>query len=120
MICHSVFGVPLPGPIAAPAVAIAILPMLRVLNGALARAMPHDETEAVSRASFAGRSAIVTLGPVSAERPGQARLRDRYGQAHHVMIVPDVDTDEFAPGEHVLLVRQSGARWRVIAEPDST
>ena len=86
-----------------------------VVNGWIAHAIPRDETEATSRASFAGRTALVTLGPVHAGRPGRARLRDRYGQSHQVLVEPDETGAQFERGSAVLLVEERGARWSVIA-----
>ena len=110
----SVIGTPVSAWIAGPAVAVAVLPVVRWINAGMARLMPEDDTEVVSRSSFAGHTGVVTIGPVSHEQPGQCRIRDRYGQSHHVMIEADIEGETFAIGTSVLLVREAGSRWRVI------
>lgn len=114
-VAATVFGEPLNAWIAAPAVALFILPAVRSINGWLGAIMPRDESEAVSRSSFMGRTGVVTLGPVTHTQAGQCRIRDEHGQSHYVMIEADVDGDSFAKGTSVLLVRETGSRWRVIA-----
>ena len=108
-------GHPVNAWIAALVTLFAILPALRAINGWVARLMPDDETEVVSRASFVGHTGEVTLGPVTHSQIGQCRIRDRNGQTQHLMIEPDIKSDTFQIGEKILLVRETGARWRVIA-----
>ena len=110
----SVIGTPVSAWIAAPAIALAVLPVVRAANGAMGRMMPGEETEVVTRASLAGHTGVVTIGPVSAEVAGQCRVRDRHGQLHHPMIVAD-EPGEIATGEKVLLVEEEENRWKVIA-----
>ncbi|HYD41903.1 MAG TPA: YqiJ family protein [Anaeromyxobacter sp.] len=107
----------LPAWIAAAVVAMGVLPMVRASAGALARILPKDETEAVSRASFVGRLATVTLGTAAANRPAQAKLRDPHGLAHYVLVEPDLPEEEFPAGTVVLLVSQRGAVFRAIRNP---
>ena len=114
----AVIGTPINAWIAAPVVAIAILPMVRAINAGMARIMPRDETEVVSRASFRGRTGTVTLGPVTATQMGQCRIRDRYGQLHHIAIIADTQNESFEIGTSVLLVEEAGSRWRVIGAQD--
>lgn len=107
----------LPAWIAAPAVAAGVLPLVRGSGGILAAIMPRDETEAVSRASFVGRIATVTVGTAAAGAPAQAKLRDEHGRAHYVMIEPDLPDQRFPAGTAVLLVSQRGAVFRAIHNP---
>jgi hypothetical protein len=90
------------------------LPGVRLTAGVLARVLPRDETDAVSRSSFIGR--IATLGPATATRgePAQAKLRDQHGQAHYVLVEPDNDGDVLDAGSDVLLVRQGSAVYYAI------
>ena len=115
---HAITGIVLSPWIAAPIVAVVTLPIVRALNGGVGKLMPGDETQAVSRGSFTGRTGIVTLGPATRTRAGQCRIHDRYGQAHYVMIEPDLEDERFETGDRVLLVREAGSRWRVIACDD--
>lgn len=80
----------------------------------IARIMPSAETTAVSRDSFVGRVATITLGSARSGEPTQARITDTHGQAHYVMVEPDRETDVLAEGERVLLVSRSNAVYRAI------
>lgn len=90
------------------------LPGVRLTAGVLARVLPRDETDAVSRASFIGR--IATLGPATALRgtPAQAKLRDQHGQAHYVLVEPDNEDEVLEASSDVLLVRQGIAVYYAI------
>jgi hypothetical protein len=73
----------------------------------LARIIPNAETSAVSRDSFIGRVATITLGSARPGEPTQAKLTDMHGQTHYVMVEPDRASDVLAEGEHILLVARS-------------
>lgn len=102
-------GVLLPG-LAASGAALAVsLPMVRMLTGIIARIMPKDETEAVSEKSFIGRVAVITLGRATKGKPAQAKLKDKFGTTHYIMVEPDLEDESFQQGDPVLIVRQAGA-----------
>lgn len=113
----SLLGGPLPAWIAAPAVAVAVLPGVRGAGVLLARVMPKDETESVPVDSFVGRIAVVTLGTATRGTPAQAKLKDRFGHSHYVLVEPDVDGEAFPQGAAVLLVSRAGAVFRAIKNP---
>ena len=86
----------------------------------IARLIPNVETSAVSRDSFIGRVATITLGSARSGEPTQARLTDTHGQAHYVLVEPDRKTDVLTEGERVLLVGRSNAVFKAIrAESDA-
>lgn len=110
----SVTGSLLPALIAS-AVTLAIcLPPLRFLTGIVAKIMPKDQTEVVSEKSFIGKIAVVTLGVAVKHRPAQAKLKDRFGTTHYIMIEPDEDDERFVQGDQVLIVRQAGSGYAAI------
>ncbi len=114
----SALGGALPAWLAAlPAAAAAILSM-RYLGRAFAHVIPREETEAVSRESFIGRAALITLGEARVGMPAQARLRDDFGHSHYVMVEPDEAGEHFAQGEEVILVRENRGRFLVIRNSD--
>lgn len=80
----------------------------------IARIIPNAETSAVSRDTFIGRVATITLGSARSGEPTQARLSDTHGQAHYVMVEPDRASDVLAEGERVLLVSRSNTTFRAI------
>jgi hypothetical protein len=112
-------GFAVPSILAAPAVFLAALPIVRSFVGLLARIMPRDETSAVSVDSFVGRVATVTGGTARAGLPAQARLIDEFGTMHYVFVIPDDENDEFPTDSIVLLVRRiSGSRFLAIPNPN--
>jgi hypothetical protein len=80
----------------------------------IARIIPNAETSAVSRDTFIGRVATITLGSARSGEPTQARLSDTHGQAHYVMVEPDRASDVLEEGERVLLVSRSNTTFRAI------
>jgi hypothetical protein len=109
-----VTGYVLPGSVAAIPALIGAAFTTRWLALRLARIIPKEETTAVSRDSFIGRIAMVTLGSAKAGEPTQARLTDTHGQTHYVMVEPDRAADILAEGERVLLVSRMGGVFRAI------
>ncbi|MEM7170782.1 MAG: YqiJ family protein [Pseudomonadota bacterium] len=96
-----------------PALLVAF-PVTRWLGLGLAKIMPKEETEAVSRTSFIGKIATITLGEAKQGLPAEAKLKDHYGQAHYIRVEPDDPATTFPTGSEVLVVRQSGSIFRVI------
>jgi len=112
---RSLVGHALPALIAAPAVAVLSLPVVRMLVAGLARVLPRDETSAVDPRSFVGLTAVLVGGPASRNQGSQARLMDRHGTDHYVMVEPDEDAVRFDNGQRVLLVRDAGGgRFRAV------
>ena len=94
--------------------------LTRVAGGGIARIMPKDETSSVSESSLVGRTATITIGTAKRGAPAEARLRDQHGQAHYVMVEPDVPDEEFPQGTSVLLVGQLGVVYRCLRDPDAS
>lgn len=107
-------GAMLPALVAAVPATIASLPVVSILGRVLAKIIPKDETSAVSRKTFIGRVAIVTLGTAKSGEPAQAKLRDQFGRTHYVMVEPDVQGEAFATDTAVLLVKRTGSIFRAI------
>lgn len=99
-------GAPLDRWVAAAIAAAAGLPLTGLLSRPLARILPGDETTAVSTDMLLGRRGVITDGTARAGSPARARVHDRHGQAHHVMVEPHESGDELAAGAEVLLVRR--------------
>lgn len=113
-------GWAVPGAIAAPAVLLLSLPLVRACTGGLARVLPKEETSAVSTASFIGRTAVIVGGDARRNLPAQARFTDRFGTTHYVLVEPE-DSHEILPrGSIVLLVqRLDGSRFSAIPNPNA-
>ena len=117
---HSILGSLLPGWFSSAVSLLVSLPVLRVSSGIIAKLIPKDETSAVSEATFVGRTATIVMGIARVDFPVQARLRDEHGRTHYVMVEPDIDGEEFAEGEEVLLVKREGLAFRVIGDTTSS
>jgi hypothetical protein len=94
------------------------LPLTRGLSRVLSPLMPRDHSEAVSHESFAGCEGMITVGLARRGRPAEARVRDRFGRSHYVMVEPDADEAQFSAGSRVLLLRRDGDKWRVTSGVD--
>ena len=101
-----------------PALAVA-LPAMRVIGLALARWFPKEETYAVSRASFLGRTATITIGTAAAGQPAEAKLTDKHGRAHYVRVEPADPDQQFPTGAEVTLARRVKNVFRVVAAKDA-
>ncbi len=110
----AVGGFYLPATIAWLPAVFAALPVMSGFSGLLGRIMPKDETSAVSRDSFIGRVAVITLGTARRRAPAQAKLADEHRLTHYVMVEPDVAGEEFGQGDEVLLVRRRRGKFYAI------
>ncbi|WP_298983265.1 YqiJ family protein [uncultured Roseibium sp.] len=119
-IIHSVTGWLLPGIIASAAAFAGALPLTRVTALGLSKVMPKDESDAVSRATFVGRPALIVQGNARGGLPAQARLRDATGQSHYLQVEPDIDGEVLEQGTEVIIVRQLGATYTAIRNTNET
>lgn len=96
------------------------LPATRISGGVLKKVLPRDETEAVSSESFLGCEARITTGTARRGKPAEARLRDRFGRTHYVMVEPENDEEIFPSGSPVLILKRSGDVFRVMDNQGAT
>jgi len=113
-LARALIGTPLPAFLVAIPAVLTALPGTRVTGRILGRLIPSDETSVVSRNSFVGRVATITMGTATRDHPAEARLTDEHGQSHYMMVEPDDDAESFAAGEQVLLVVRRGGQFRAI------
>lgn len=111
-------GVLASGWLAAPAAAIAALPVTGLGARGLARILPGDLTTAIDVEELVGRGAVIVTGRATQGSPARARAEDRFGQSHYFMVEPDNPGTAFEEGERVLLVRRQGDCFRAIARGD--
>lgn len=111
---NSVVGLYLPALVAAPVTFIVALPLTRAGGKLVARAMPKEESDAVSRDHFVGQVAVVIRGIARQDSPAEAKLTDRHGYRHYVLVEPDAPEDTFRTGTSVILTERLGARFRAI------
>lgn len=116
---RQLIGMSAPAILAGPAVFVLVLPLVRACTAGLAWLMPKEESSAVSTDTFIGRTAIVTGGSARTGMPAQARLTDRFGTTHYVLVEPDNSDEVLQSGETVLLVRRMGSRFGAIPNPNA-
>lgn len=118
LVVLSAAGFLLPGYVAAPIAVAASIPVVKCVGKPLSRIIPRDETEAISRTELVGSRAIITIGIAKTGYPAQAKVNDRYGTSHYLMLEPDNPGDELKSGEDLLLVRYDGTRYFAIKHPE--
>ncbi|NKF48961.1 YqiJ family protein [Shewanella sp. WXL01] len=77
----------------------------------LAKVLPKNESMAVSKDSFSGQVAKITLGTARFNHPAEAVLVDQFNQKHYVMVAPETDTESFNQHEQVVLLRKQNSFW---------
>lgn len=105
---------PLPYPLAVPLALACTVPLVRAGGGILGRYMPKDETYAVSEKSFQGMVATLTLGEAANGKAAQAKLYDKHGQSHYILVEPAEPETCFSQGDQVIIVAKKGALYQVI------
>jgi hypothetical protein len=98
------------------------IPVSRYTSIFLGKILPKDETSAVSRDSFLGKSAVIVLGVARPGSPAQAKLKDDFGQTHYIMVEPDSDERDFSAGDTVVVVRfaRKGSSFFATLDPFNT
>jgi len=115
-LAHALLGGALSPWLAAPAAAVASLPVLGLTARAAARILPGDETTAVDRDSLIGKRATVTVGTARVGSPARAGVLDQHGQRHFVMVEPTDERTAVPEGQALLLVRREGDIFIGLAE----
>ncbi|WP_160151788.1 YqiJ family protein [Microbulbifer sp. ALW1] len=114
MLSEALLGSLLPTWMLALPVVLLALPQVRVFGRVLRFLAPGDETQSVSRDTFAGRTAVITVGRAEVGSPAEARFSDEFGTNHYVMVEPYEEGETFSQGQQVVLVEEQGARFRAI------
>lgn len=87
---------------------IAALPVAGTVARPLGAILPGDETTAVTLDELVGRRGHIVDGVARRTSPARARVIDRHGMPHHVMVEPHADASELFAGDEILLVRREG------------
>jgi hypothetical protein len=104
----SLLGAPLSAGWAALAAGGAAVPLNSLAMRPLAAILPKDETTAIDLDDLVRRDAEIQIGTARAGSPARAKVIDRHGQAHFVMVEPHDQTLALNAGDTVLLVRREG------------
>jgi hypothetical protein len=108
------FGAPLSAGWAMLAAGAAAMPLNSLAMRPLAAVMPRDETTAIALDELVRRDAEIQIGTARAGSPARARVIDRHGQAHFVMVEPHDAAAQLNAGDTVLLVRREGETFYAI------
>ena len=102
---------PAPNILLAPLCLLLTLPLIHHTGRLIAPWLPGDETTAITEEAFTGSMATITGHHAVAGYPCEARLTDRFGQTHYLLLEPE-EGKEFRRGDRVIIVcRLSGTRW---------
>jgi len=112
--CLKVFGTTASPYLVTPFALFIGLTLMRGFGVVISKLIPRDETDAVKINELIGRIGTITLGDVSKEKPAQCKVKDKSGQIHYFMSLPDNDNDEIKMGEKVLFVRYESPYFFVI------
>lgn len=107
-------GAPLSAGWAVLAAGVAALPLNALAMRPLAAVMPRDETTAIALDELLRRDAEIQIGTARAGSPARAKVIDRHGQAHNVMVEPHDANTQLNAGDTVLLVRREGETFYAI------
>ena len=108
----------LPAYIAAIPAFLGTVPLVRRVSLFLAKFVMKDETSAVSTNTFVGKIATITIGTARKGVPAQAKLTDKFGQVHYLMVEPDEESTTFTQSSEVLLVKKQGSLFKAIRNPN--
>lgn len=82
----------------------------------LARIMPGYESSVVSTDELLRLRGRVLEGTARRGHPARAKVVDRHGQAHFIMVEPHEDGDALAAGAEALIVRRDGSLFFAIPD----
>lgn len=102
---------------AVPAGIVIAAPLTRTLGRGLARILPRDETTAVDIDTLIGRRARIVIGTARRGSPARARVEDKFGHFHHVMVEPDDDDASFTDVALLLLTARNGDTFSAVEIP---
>lgn len=102
----SVLGRPLAAILAIPVALATALCFSRAFAGGFAHLIPKLETTATSAQFMGGLRGVVTQGTARAGSAAEVRLRDRFGNMHHMRCEPFRDEDVIPEGTEVLTLRE--------------
>lgn len=110
------FGAPLAPLIATGAATVGALSLNSLVATGLARIIPGFESSAISSDDLVRLRGTILDGVARRGHPARAKVVDRFGQAHYVMVEPHDDDGVIEKGECALLVRRDGATFFGIAD----
>ena len=77
--------------------------------------MPKDETTALSQKDLIGYEAEITIGLSKVGSPAEAKLKDKFGQTHYIMVEPNKNDIEFKEKDKVTVVKHIKDRFYTVS-----
>ena len=114
----AITGLPFPWVLAAVGALVAGALLNTLAANGLARVMPGYETTVISTDDLLRYRGTILEGTARRGSPARAKVVDRHGQAHFIMVEPHNDADTIPSGQTALLVRREGGLF--FALPDSS
>jgi hypothetical protein len=112
-------GTPWSWPVAS-GVALVLGAMLNtIVSNVLARVMPGFETTVISTDDLLRTRGTILEGTARRGSPARAKVIDRHGQAHFVMVEPHDDAGALASGDTALLVRREGKLFYALPDTNA-
>lgn len=115
-IAEGVRGAPLIWPVAGSAALFVGVLLNTAASNGLARIMPGYESSVISMDDLLRQRGTVLEGTARRGAPARAKVIDRHGQAHVIMVEPHDDGEAIPSGETVLIVRREGVRFFVLPD----
>jgi multisubunit Na+/H+ antiporter MnhC subunit len=103
---HACFGFMLNTSIASVIAAGGSLVFTRHVGALVARAVPAVQSSALSDAELVGLTGEIVGASALKGVPGQAKVVDRFGQAHYVRVEPASDADALHRGKRLVIVER--------------
>ena len=102
-----------PWPVAAGALVVG-LTVARRLSRAIARMLPRIQTEAVSERRLGSRVGVITVGTARVGQPAEAKVTDRFGNAHYIRVVPHSPGEELPAGTEIAVMGVKNRIYRAM------
>ena len=88
------------------------------LSRKLANLLPQVQTEAVSETRLGGRTGVITVGTARVGKPAEAKVTDRFGNAHYIRVEPFRPDQELSAGTEIAVMRRHGRIYRAVRLED--
>lgn len=111
------FGNPFIALIAVPVSFAINLFLVRYVCMAIKPILPRDETYAIETKELIGLEAEIVIGTAKLNFPAQAKVKDKYGTMHYIMVIPQSDV-EYKQGDKVILAELHDNQFVVTDEKE--
>ena len=82
----------------------------------LAKVVPSEATESVSKESYLGSVAEITVGTTKRGQPAKATLTDDFGYSHNILVEPVKDDAVYHKGDKVVIFEEISSKNKYLVE----